>query len=284
MLQFLQRFGVGIMGKSKKFFISSAAVIMAAVLLAGCGIRFGRPENPVEPLTEPQTEESATTRSGNSINSISQKETDPEGTPVMLTGQMQYEANIFLSNFAEQYGFTSYDVASHDVRFMIDFAHRYAKINDRGQVTYDQLYEVITLDYVNMIVDRFFGDAVIVSELQGIPAPTYSFDSDYHGPYYQSGLFYYDAADGATTTDFVVVDSVHSFPDGTMDMVFTKYELLDFYDKIGGLAVTDEYYAMTPEQARASADLNQIGSGWATVVPKYYNGRDSYQLIKYQEY
>lgn len=256
------------------------------MILAGCGLRLGRPGADTEPVTEAAaTEEETTTPvSGNSINSIAQKETDPEGTPVILTGDMQYEANIFLSNFAEQYGFTSYRVSDHDVQLLMDFAHRYAKINASANISYDRQYEVITLDYANTVLDRFFGDSVTAGELQSFPAPTYSYDSSYHGPYYQNSRIYYDAADGATTTDFVVVDSVHAFPDGTYDMLFTKYELLDFYDSIGGLAVTEDYYSMTPQQAAAAPDLQKIGEGFATVTPKSYNGRSTYQLIRYQEY
>ena len=167
---------------------------------------------------------------------------------------------------------------------MMNFAHRYAKINEGGAVYYDSSYEVLSLDYANSITERFFGDSVTAGEVQSFPAPTYSFNATYHGPYYSGGSLYWDAADGATTTDFVVVDSVLTFPDGHYEMTFIKYELLDFYDSIGGLAVTEYYYSMTPGQAASASELNQIGAGSASVYPKYYNGHDSYELIRYQEY
>ena len=269
------------MGKYKLFFSSFAAVIAVSMVLFGCGLHIGKKEPAAE--TAVQTE-AASSEEGQDIHSITEKETDPEGTPITFTGDMQYEANIFLSNFAEQYGFTSYDVAAHDVKFLMTFAHRYAKINASGNLSYDRQYEVMTLDYANTVLDRFFGESVSDSEMLSFPAPSYSYDSSYHGPYYSSGLVYYDAADGATTTDLVVVDSAHQFPDGTIDMLFTKYSMLDFYDSIGGLAVTDTYYSMTPDEAASDSNLEKIGTGWATVMPKAYNGRNTYQLIRYQEY
>lgn len=269
------------MGKYKLFFSSFAAVIAVSMVLCGCGLRLAKKEPATE--TAAQTE-SQTSADGHSINSISEKETDPEGTPITFTGDMQYEANIFLSNFAEQYGFTSYDVTTHDVEFLMTFAHRYAKINASGNLSYDKLYEVMTLDYANTVLDRFFGESVSDAEMSTFPAPSYSYDTSYHGPYYSGGLVYFDAADGATTTDLVVVDSAHQFPDGTIDMLFTKYSMIDFYDSIGGLAVTDTYYSMTPAEAASNSNLEQIGTGWATVMPKTYNGRNTYQLIRYQEY
>lgn len=269
------------MGKFKKILFAAALILSAALLLAGCGIRLGKPDTIKETTVETPAE--TTKETAQSVSNISQKETDPEGTPVTLTGTMQYEANIFLSNFAEQYGFTSYRVSDHNVQLLMDFAHRYTKINASGNISYDAQYEVITLDYANTVLDRFFGDSVSAAELSSFPAPSYSYDPGYRGPYYQNSYIYYEAADGATTTEFVVVDSVHSFPDGTYDMLFTRYEVLDFFDSIGGLAVTDYYYSMTPQQAASSADIQRIGEGWATVIPKSYNGRDTYQLITYQE-
>lgn len=269
------------MGKSKKILFTAALTLSAALILAGCGIRFGKPASSKE--TQAETPAETTAGSGDSVSNITQKETDPEGVPVTLSGDMQYEANIFLSNFAEQYGFTSYRVSDHDVQLLMDFAHRYAKINASGNISYDAQYEVITLDYANTVLDRFFGDSVSAGELSSFPAPSYSYDPGYRGPYYQNSRIYYEAADGATTTEFVVVDSVHSFPDGTMDMLFTRYEVLDFFDSIGGLAVTDQYYSMTPQQAASSTDIQKIGEGWATVIPKSYNGRDTYELVTYQE-
>ena len=265
------------MGKYRNFFSFFAAVIAVSLLVAGCGIHIGRHGNNIEPVTDATVDIIEET-------SPSEQETDPEGTPLILYGDMQYEANIFLSNFAEQYGFTSYEVTAHDVEFLMNFAHRYAKINASNNLSYDQLYEVMTLDYANTVLDRFFGDSVSALEMQSFPAPSYSYEGSYHGPYYSSGLVYYEAADGATTTDLVVVDSAHEFPDGTIDMLFTKYSLLDFYDSIGGLAVTDTYYSMTPAQAASDSNLEKIGTGWATVIPKTYNGRNTYQLIRYQEY
>ena len=254
--------------------------------ITGCGIRSGhKPENQAEPATISLESEPETSGNSASITEIQETETETkaEGTPVSLTGNMQYEANIFLSNFAEQF-IQQYDVKDHNVEFLINFAHTYAKINEAGAISYG-MYESITLDYANSVLERFFGDSVTAGELQSFPYPADSYESFYSGPYYSNGNLYWVPAGGGTTLEFVVVDSVLSFPDGHYEMTFIKYKLSDFsYESIGGLAVTEYYYSMTPDQAASASDLNQIGTGSASVYPKYYNGHDSYELIKYQEY
>lgn len=228
------------------------------------------PETTKEAVTEP-----ATASGGGGYT---------DGQEVYIDADMQYEANIFLSNFAEQYGFTDFDIYSYSGQQVVDFAHRFAKINEYGAISYDSLYEVITLDYVNGVLNRFFGLTLSASDYIDFPAPTYSFDSSYHGPYYKDGLFYYDMADGATFTQFAVVYQILSFSDGHLEMAFRRYDRLDFYDSIGGLAVTDAHYHLTLAEAEADPNLLNIGNGYAKVYPKVYNGHNTYQLIEYHEY
>ena len=273
------------MGNHRKTMVCIFAVVaVIGMFLCGCGIhrRYSAPEI-VPDLKEETTTVQGTTEA--EIEIPAERETKvTTSRRIELSSDQQYEANIFLSNFAEQYGFTSYVTANHDVEKMVSFAHRYAKINEPGVLSYDSnMYEVFTLDEANRILERFLGDEVTYSELASFPSPTYSFDSNYHGPFFSNGNIYYDAADGATTTEFVIVDDAYEFDDGHLEMNFTKYERLDFEDYIGGLAITQDIYAMTPMQADSASNLQRIGSGTASVYPKTYNGHNTYRLISYQE-
>ncbi|MBR5931081.1 MAG: hypothetical protein IKZ95_03550 [Lachnospiraceae bacterium] len=240
-------------------------------------------EAATEPTTQEVTAQEATTKEVPTEVVTSAGNSTAEKELTLDTGT-QYEANIFLSNFAEQYSFTDFNIYTYSGEQVIDFVHRFAKINEYGAISYDDLYEVITLDYVQTVADRFFGLTLSASDYIDLPAPTYSFEGYvYDGPYYKDGKFYYPAADGATFTDFAVVYKILSFPDGHLEMAFRRYARLD-YDMVGGLTVTDAQYRLTLAAAEADQDLLNIGNGYAYVYPKTYNGHNTYQLIEYHEY
>ena len=268
-------------------------------LLGGCGLlrrlMGGKEKESTTQATTQETTQEVTTKAAAETETTTQEETTKgasEGftaasgaseTEVALSAETQYEANIFLSNFAEQYDFYEFNIYTYTGQQVVDFAHRFAKINEYGAISYDSLYEVVSLDYVNAVADRFFGLTLSASDYIDFPAPTYTFDSSYHGPYYKDGNFYYDAADGATFTQFAVVYKILSFPDGHREMAFRRYDRLDF-DTVGGLAVSDAHYHLTLAEAEADPNLLNIGNGYAYVYPKVYNGHNTYQLIEYHEY
>ncbi|MBO4835272.1 MAG: hypothetical protein J5483_04085 [Lachnospiraceae bacterium] len=281
------------MKKRIRILSSLLILVLICALLCGCDL-FKKPgggkENESTPETTTQeattkeaptketfTEESTTSAGGGETTTITEGE-------LYIDADMQYEANIFLSNFAEQYDFVEFDIYKYNGKEVIDFAHRFAKINDYGSISYDSLYEVITLDYVQAVADRFFGLTLTAPDYIDLPAPTYTFDSTtIAGPYYKDGKFYWPAADGATFTQFAVVYQIQSFADGHLEMAFRRYDRLDF-DTVGGLAVSDAHYHLTLAEAEANPNLLNIGNGYAYVYPKYYNGHNTYQLIEYHEY
>lgn len=270
----------------------SSALILALIcaMLSSCGIlgkkTGGEKETDtsvVQPTSEAATKESATAEAATEPATPGGETAPVDGAEVVMDANMQYEANIFLSNFAEQYDFTDFDIYAYGGKPVIDFAHRFAKINEGGAISYDGLYEVLTLDYVQGVLDRFFGLTIGPSDYLDLPSPTYTFDSSYHGPFYKDGKFYYDAADGATYTQFAVVYQILKFADGHLEMAFRRYDRLDF-DTVGGLAVSDAHYYLTLAEAEANPNLLNIGNGYAKVYPKVYGGHNTYQLIEYHEY
>lgn len=276
-----------------RVFSSIVILILVFTLLCGCSL-FKKPGNGKEAeSTAETTKQEETTKEAPTKEVFTEELTTSSGggeTPITTEGEvfidadMQYEANIFISNFAEQYDFVDFDIYKYNGKQVIDFAHRFAKINDNGSISYDGLYEVITLDYVQAVADRFFGLTLTAPDYIDLPAPTYTFDSSTApGPYYKDGKFYYAAADGATYTQFAVVYKILSFADGHLEMAFRRYDRLDF-DTVGGLAVSDAHYHLTLAEAEANSNLLNIGNGYAYVFPKYYNGHNTYQLIEYQEY
>lgn len=280
------------MKKSIRLLSCALILVLICAILSSCGIwgklMKGGEENEsssLQPTSEAATEEvttkeaatEPTTSAGGGIVST-------DGAEVTIDANTQYEANIFLSNFAEQYDFYDFDIYKYNGEQVIDFAHRFAKINDYGAISYESLYEVITLDYVQLVADRFFGLTLTAPDYIDLPAPSYTFDeSTTKGPYYKDGKFYFPAADGATFTEFAVVYQILSFADGHLEMAFRRYDRLDF-DTVGGLAVTDAHYHLTLAEAEANPNLLNIGNGYAYVYPKYYNGHNTYQLIEYHEY
>ena len=81
---------------------------------------------------------------------------------VKLNNNVQYEANVFISNFTEQNANTpyeSYSIAadSSDPADLISFVFRYKYINALSDLKADGDTYALSLDEVNKVLERFFG-------------------------------------------------------------------------------------------------------------------------------
>ena len=214
---------------------------------------------------------------------------DP-GVLTALTAQQQYEANIFLSNFAEQ-GFAyagPFDAADADAARLFAFAHQWAKINSRALISYEGNFEVMTRsDYID-VVKRYF-------DLDEVPEPAEGEDFsaafgmgrfDWDRVWYAGGRFYFPAADGESHTGFCVADEAYKLPDGNWRFRFTVYELdLDIYWDNNG--IPGAYYRLTPAEAAqraAKGEIELLYTGTAICAPYWIasSGRDSYRLVRYE--
>lgn len=209
----------------------------------------------------------------------------------MLSDQEQYEANIFLSNFSEQ-GFSlrgeGWTAEASDAE-LFRFAHLWAKINRHELIGYENDFEIMDLDAVNLIVDRFF----LGRRLSPAEGTDYSADLgmgrfDWDRCFYRNGKFYYPAADGESRNCFTVVDRAMSDANGHSTFFFTIYELdLDIYWRKG--EIPGEYYRLRPEEAaqRAEAgEIHRVREGYAVCVTRTRpdNGRQGYSLLYYLVY
>lgn len=195
-----------------------------------------------------------------------------------LDGSKQYEANVFLSNFAEQ-GINLYffDLdMSQILPSLVHFAHIWCKINDYSAISYEQLdgepYEVLSLEKFRSVIGRFIPLNVTEESVENYYYPQ-------EHSFYQDGKFYFEAADGEAYNRIAVADSLSLLEDGRYCLTFTEYEVdLDVYFDTG---IPRSYYELTPTEAAQHQYLTRLADGYAIVTPYKYNGRDTYQLVEY---
>jgi len=197
-----------------------------------------------------------------------------------LDGAKQYEANIFLSNFAEQgANLYFYDLdMSQILPSLVRFAHIWCKINDRNAITYGQVdgvtYEILTFDRFRSVIGRFTPLNVTEESVE------YSYPPQEHS-FYRDGCFYFEAADGESHNCIAVADSLSRLEDGRYCLTFTEYEIdLDAYYSFEA-GIPRSYYELTPFEASQHQYLTRIADGYAIVTPYQYNGRNTYQLVEY---
>lgn len=196
---------------------------------------------------------------------------------VELDDKAQYEANIFISNFAEQHhnGNEYYCLsADSEVNDLVHFAYQYYNFNDFDQLEGSYL-EQVSLDKVNKVLDRFFGIKLTKEQAA-------EFYSEYYPDreYYEDGMFHIVSGDGDFMyPDMAIVTGLYELADGTYMMCFTAYNPdtdEDFEDI--------ELYHITPSEAMNNGKLQWKGHGVAYVKPYKYQGRDTYQLISLEAY
>ena len=199
---------------------------------------------------------------------------------IALDGGKQYEANIFLSNFAEQgANLYFYDLdTSQILPSLVRFAHIWCKINDRSAITYSQLdggtYEVLSLEKFQEVIGRFIPLNVTMESVE------YSYPPQAHS-FYQDGCFFFEAADGEAYNRIAVADSLALLDDGRYVLTFTEYEIdLDAYYSFE-TGIPRSYYELSPFDASQHPYLTRIRDGYAIVTPYQYNGRSTYQLVEY---
>ena len=195
-----------------------------------------------------------------------------------LDGDKQYEANLFLSNFAEQ-GINLYffDLdMSQILPSLIDFAHIWYKINDRSAVSYGMLdyvsYETIDLEDIAAVINRYISLTVTEEAVDNYYYPQ-------EHSFYQDGVFFFDPADGEVYNRIAVADSLSLLDDRRYCLTFTEYEVdLDVYFDSG---IPRSYYELDAFEASQHPHLNRSRDGFAIVTPYNYNGKDTYQLVEY---
>ena len=190
--------------------------------------------------------------------------------------QKQFEANIFISNFAD----LNMDVTDLGIYLepTMDFIYEWLCFNRPNKVEhqinggYNQM-AVFSLAEANDVSARFFNKHISEEN-------TLSFQGGYKytDAYYYDGYFYFPDTDPQPIWRIAVVDKLIYRSDGEYRMEFNVYEC-DFEP------VRDTYY-ITPDQASASTSMHLVlgvgaTHGSAIVTPFDYNGRETYQLLSY---
>ncbi|MCR4990952.1 MAG: hypothetical protein K6A38_08830 [Lachnospiraceae bacterium] len=200
----------------------------------------------------------------------------PVGT-IELTDKVQYEANIFISNFVEQHhnGDEYYGIsADSDIYDLAQFVFRYYYLNDFKQLEGPD-YNELSLEKTNKVLDRFFGITLTEEEAAEFVNEEYS-DREY----YKDGVFRFISGDGDFMyTDTAVVYEIYEFSDGTLKMNFIAYRPDPDYDPD-----YDAVYHYNSKEAMNDGTMIWRARGTAYVKPFKYNGRNTYQLISMEVY
>lgn len=197
---------------------------------------------------------------------------------IPLDSGKQYEANIFLSNFAEQ-GINIYlydQDMSQILPSLIGFAHIWYKINDSSAISYGTLdgetYETIPLERIASVIKRYISLTVTEETVEKYYEPQ-------EHSFFQDGVFFFDTADGESYNRIAVADSLSLLEDGRYCLTFTEYEVdIETYFDVG---IPRSYYELNPTEASRHPSLTRLADGYAIVIPYSYNGRSTYQLVEY---
>ena len=189
-----------------------------------------------------------------------------------MDADSQYWANIFVSDFAEQF-IRDYPRDNGSIMELSSFARLFCKLNRHDAIVYDQGYETVTLETVNELCMRFFGRALD-------PEEGAQYENEWGMKWkYENGKFWFPAADGEAYNRFAVVSEYLRLNNGDVTLSFDVYELpLDEYWQSG---MDGALYRLTAAEAEAMAKTGRIilvGSGTALTTPIEQNGHDGYHL------
>ena len=237
-------------------------------------------------------------------NDQTTNETKPEQKELSISKDEQYKANIFLSNFSEQFFHESFlwdegtnesfltsdkfEVATADVMELVHFSWVYAKINMTDEVELviqdDFPYYGVDIETINSVSIRFFDRKINLSDIC----------SDRWDEYNPNEFLVVGnnvclpAADGETYNHMTVANKMYDLGDGTRKIEFTIYSISDMggEDSIvlsGGIVQDKSVYYYTAEDANANQYFDYYLSGVAVVKPyTTEKGTATYQLVSYE--
>lgn len=179
---------------------------------------------------------------------------------IELDNTARYWAAIFLSDFIEQ-NWTSFDLQTASDLDLLEFAHRFCKINRQEAIAYEGEYETVRLEDVNALTRRFFGrsldpqEGILRSEANGLIWK------------YEGGKFYFPAADGESYNHFAVVREAWWLPNDRLRFRFDVYELNleEYFDR----GMDSGLYRLSAAEAETLAGqgrITKLGTGTAEAL------------------
>lgn len=211
-------------------------------------------------------------KSGNS-NASDDKTEEPSGTEISIDAATQKKMNIFLSNFSEA-GLFEYDQDHRDLSEILHWVDVWCKINNNSSVKYgprpgdnsDYTYEIISLEDINKVTDKYFGFTLTDEE-----ASQMQVSADMANVYsYENGHLYVLAADGEARTYFSVVSKAEDLGNDRLKLSYCIYSQdLDAY-----FEGKDIDYSLTDKEASDDPEYEPVEKGYAIVRID----KDSYKL------
>ncbi len=257
----------------------SLAAVLGVVVLGGFGVsrmlkaRKTPAVTPADSITETQPPET-----GDLVQHDIRRQVQ-----VPLTDEDQESVNRFLSYLSQQ-GITEFAPGKMSEYQLVSFAHLYYKINDHDAIAYktkevysDTMYETITLEQANAVVERFFG--ATLEPVDGTDYTVQNGDNYVIHEEYHDGIFWFPAADGDMHTAFSVCDTVNKTAEGDLEITFTAYDVNnidDYFDKFEtvylGLRIPEA------ENLVGEGELYKTMHGSAMLRPT----EDGWELLAYE--
>lgn len=182
-----------------------------------------------------------------------------KGKEMSLDAAEQKKLNIFMSNFSEA-GLLKYDKDDLDMTDILHWTFIWTKLNkdkniERRDVAGKGLCEILSLDNVNAVTEKYLG--ITISEEDAMALPP----DDTYGLFFDNGNMCMPAADGESYTNLTVVDKAEDLGARRFKFTFTVYsqDLDEYFDGKG----KDEYYRLSGEEASKKSKLEIMWSGYA---------------------
>lgn len=196
------------------------------------------------------------------------KNTMDEGRPVQMSAEELKQANLFLSNFAEQSdGSFSFDGAFH-MTTLVDFAFNFARANNPEKITMENDMEVLPLSLVNTYLKRYTSYIIPKAE-------TIYVESDYF--YYDDEKIYHTPTQG---TEYALLAIARNMEYGRGNIRFIDYDVYELDPvEYRSQGIDKSYYEMTAKEAEKTPSLTKVSRGRAVAEAFYTGTRDSFRLI-----
>lgn len=202
-----------------------------------------------------------------------------------LSATERYELNIFLSNFYEV-GFAKYDELSPDNNDLIYFGCMHNAANGTSsavRVADSEAAEYVNLDddYIHSCykvskdgvensVKRYFGKTVEHTSAKSTDSCGILREQGYN-----NGNYYFDyGEEGAVIVYVAIADTMYKNYDGTYTVSFEGYT----YGETD--VVPSVYYCSENSVPKGYGTKHSFGK--AIVRPYEYNGRNTYQIVRYE--
>lgn len=189
------------------------------------------------------------------------KSSNPTDIFSTLTYDQKRSLNIFFSNFSEAY-FNNFDISNYDDSQLIQFAILHNIINYGDRIKYSDNEAMLEEKYVAQVIKRFFNVDVNHGSVN-------SFE-------YRNGSYVWPAADGEQYWDFSQVENFYDNGDGTFTANLVVYS--------AGFEYEGQDIIYDPKDEGWGNDITPEYRGTAQAVVKKadINGKQTYQLLKYQ--